>query len=110
MFTHEPRHPDDDLITGYIGHEVLDEHGLHLGVVTEVVYDTDGETPEFLVVDPGLMRPAHYVPVAGSYHTTTGQVLVPWDKHWVKIATKVHGDHVLTEHDRQQLARHYTAN
>lgn len=110
MFTHQPTSQDGDLVTGYVGHEVLDEHGLHLGVVTEVVYETDGKHPEYLVVDPGLLRPAHYVPVAGSYHTANGQIVVPWDKHWVKMATKAAADHELSERDRHELAHHYTAN
>ncbi len=110
MFTHEPSRQDEELVTGYIGHEVLDERGLHLGHVTEVVYDTDDGDPELLVVDPGPLRPAHYVPVVGSYHTVAGQIVVPWDKHWVKAATKASGDHVLTLADRQELAQHYSFN
>jgi sporulation protein YlmC with PRC-barrel domain len=110
MFTHQPTRQDEELVTGYIGHEVLDERGLHLGHVTEVVYSPQDAHPEYLVVDPGLMRPAHYVPVAGSYHTATGQIVVPWDKHWVKTATKAVGGHALGSDARADLAHHYTTD
>jgi sporulation protein YlmC with PRC-barrel domain len=109
MFTHEPTRQDEQLVTGYIGHEVLDEHGLHLGHVTDVVHDREDGHPEYLVVDPGLLRPSHYVPVAGSYHTSTGQIVVPWDKHWVKTATKAAAGDDLSPEARAELAHHYTA-
>jgi len=109
MHTHEPLGRREDLVTEFIGHEVLDEHGLRLGTVTDVVDSPQDGHPEFLVVDPGLIRPAHYVPVEGSYHTNEGQVVVPWDKHWVKTAPRASGDHKPSEHDRQELLRHYNA-
>ena len=87
MRTQEPLDRHEGLVTSHIGHEVLDEHGIHLGTVTDIVEDPEGHA-EFLVVDPGILRPAHYVPIAGSYHTSEGQIVVPWDKHWVKTAPR----------------------
>lgn len=108
MHTHEPLDRREGLVTDFIGHEVLDEHGLHLGTVTDVVESPQDGHPEFLVVDPGLIRPAHYVPIEGSYHTDEGKVVVPWDKHWVKTAPRATGEHQPSEHDRQELLRHYS--
>ena len=109
MHTHEPIDQHEGLVTDFIGHEVLDEHGLHLGMVTDIVDNPDDGHAELLVVAPGLLRPAHYVPITGSYHTNEGQIVVPWDKRWVKTAPRATGDHVPTQHDRQELLRHYTA-
>lgn len=109
MHTHESTDRHEGLVTDFIGHEVLDEHGLHLGLVTDIVDSPEDGHAEFLVVDPGLLRPAHYVPIAGSYHTDRGRVVIPWDKHWVKTASRATGDHLPTGLDRQQLLRHYTS-
>jgi sporulation protein YlmC with PRC-barrel domain len=110
MHTREPLDRHEGLLTDFVGHEVLDEHGLHIGTVTDLVDSPQDGHAEFLVVDPGLLRPAHYVPVAGSYHTSDGRVVVPWDKHWVKTAPRATGDHVPTQRDQQELLRHYTAS
>jgi len=93
----------------YTGHGVLDELGNPLGSVTDVVYDSHGSDPEYLVVDPGIFRAAHYVPVAGVYLTNDDRIVVPWDKHWVKSAPKAARDHVLTAIDRRTLEAHYAA-
>ena len=104
----------------YTGHDVIDEQGNHLGKVTDVLYDdevagtpaaplmADGSRrPSWLVVDPGLLRAAHYVPVAGSYRTAEGTVVTPWDKDWVKAALKASHDHILTRNEREELLAHY---
>lgn len=102
----------------YTGHQVLDEHGDKLGTVTDVVYDDPSGVdvavnpePSWLVVDPGILRAPHYVPVEGSYRSQQHDIVVPWDKAWVKSAPKASGTHVLTATDRNELATHYqTAN
>lgn len=100
----------------YIDHEVLDEHGDKIGTVTDVLYDdppagavgtADIATPSWLVVDPGFMRASHYVPVAGSYRTETGAVIVPWDKDWIRHGVKAKGEHVLTREERALLEQHF---
>jgi hypothetical protein len=99
----------------YTEHRVLDEQGNHIGKVVDVVYDephssdTGSNEPSWLVVDPGVLRAAHYVPVAGSYRTAKGDIVVPWDQHWVHDAPKAKGDHVLTPDDLDQLRAHYAA-
>lgn len=97
----------------YTGHHVLDEHGNDIGRVVDVIYtdpttsDDGSMTPNWLVVDPGLLRAAHYVPIDGSYVTGTGQVVVPWEKRWVKSAPKANGDHLLTDSQIAELEQHY---
>jgi hypothetical protein len=95
----------------FTGHEVLDEHSQHIGQVTDVFYDQETvdvlPAPTWLVVDPGVLRSSHYVPVAGCYRTEEGAIVVPWDKEWVKSSTKATGDHVLTQEEREQLRSHY---
>ncbi len=100
----------------YIDHDVVDEHGDKIGTVTDVLYDDppadaigtpEVATPSWLVVDPGFLRAAHYVPVAGSYRTDTGAVVVPWDKDWVRHGIKARGDHLLTSEERALQAQHY---
>ena len=106
MHTHSTEH--DHHAPAYSGRPVIDEHGTRLGSITDVVYDSRGDDPEYLVVDPGLLRAAHYVPVQGAYETIEGSIVVPWDKHWVKLAPKASGDHLLTSVDRRLLQVHYT--
>jgi sporulation protein YlmC with PRC-barrel domain len=108
MHTHEPLDRQEGLFTEFVGHEVLDERGLSLGTVTDIVDSPHDGHPEFLIVDPGPLRPAHYVPIARSYHTSDGKIVVPWDKHWVKTTPRVTGDHMPTGHDREELLRHYS--
>lgn len=97
----------------YTGHDVVDEHGNGVGRVVDVIYtdparsDDGSMVPNWLVVDPGPLRAAHYVPINGSYVTGTGQVVVPWDKRWIKSAPKANGDHLLTDDQVAELEQHY---
>lgn len=97
----------------YTGHDVVDEHGDGIGRVVDVIYtdpttsDDGSMVPNWLVVDPGPLRAAHYVPISGSYVTESGQVVVPWDKRWVKSAPKANGDHLLTNDQIAELEQHY---
>lgn len=99
----------------YTGHHVLDEHGTDVGRVIDVIY-TDPDTsddgsmvPNWLIVDPGPLRAAHYVPIDGSYVTDEGEVVVPWDKRWIKSAPKANGDHLLSSDLAVELERHYAS-
>jgi sporulation protein YlmC with PRC-barrel domain len=90
----------------YRGHEVIDDHADHVGTVTDVVYSAEGQ-PEWVVVNPGLLRAAHYVPVAGSYLTEDGALTIPFTKAHVKAAPKATSDHVITNELERELVRHY---
>jgi sporulation protein YlmC with PRC-barrel domain len=94
----------------FTGRPAIDEHGADLGTISDVVFDPSGNQPEYLVVDPGLFRSARYVPVAGAYETAEGTIVVPWDKHWFKLAPKAGGDHILTSVDRRLLEVHFQQN
>ncbi len=107
MSSHEASRPT------YTGHHVLDERGDDIGRVIDVVYtdpdssDDGSMIPHWLVVDPGLLRSAHYVPIEGSYITEEGSVVIPWDRRWVKSAPKASGDHLLTHDQVTELEQHY---
>lgn len=99
--------------TTYAGHEVLDENNQRVGKVTDVIYDErspDPSSPTWMVVDPGLLRGSHYVPVDGSYRTVEGAIVVPWNKEWIKSATKADGAHILTDEQREELIAHYATS
>ncbi len=99
----------------YTGNQVVDEHGDGIGRVVDVIYtdpttsDDGSMVPSWLVVDPGPLRAAHYVPISGSYVTGTGQVVVPWGKRWIKSAPKANGDHLLSKDRLAELEQHYAA-
>ena len=108
--------------TDYRGHRMVDATFEKIGTVTDVIYDdtmyddmrdasTTGApptpTPTWLVVDPGMLRAEHYVPVADSYHSETGEIVVPWEKRRVTSAPKADKDHVLTDDVRRALTSHY---
>lgn len=102
--------------TAYVDHKVLDETDHRVGTITDVVYGTSNDhpedddtarTPTWLVIDPGVMRASHYVPVEGSYQTEDGDVVVPWTLDWIKSAPKAADDHVVTDQLRDELVQHY---
>ena len=91
----------------YTGRKVIDEHGLDLGVVTEVVYDAYTQRPEYLIVSPGALRRAHYVPIDGALEIENGTIVVPWDRDWFKLAPAATTHGSLRPKDRRQLEAHY---
>ncbi len=102
--------------TTFVDHKVLDEHDHEVGTVTDVVYGATNDHPEaddadrvptWLVVDPGVLRAAHYVPYEGSYRTDDGDIVVPWSSEWIKSAPKAGSDHVVTDELRADLTEHY---
>lgn len=100
---------DDEPGPIFTGRKVLDEHGLPLGTVTDVVYAPGEYEPEYLVVDPGLLRWSHYVPATGASQTTAGEIVVAWDRDWFRLAPTVTGRPAeLSRAERRALASHYT--
>lgn len=104
----DPTYPD------YMGHAVVDEHDHEIGTVIDVVYDdasnvagTASETPTWLVVDPGMLRAAHWVPVTGTYRSATGSIVVPWDRELFKHSPKASDDHRMTPALERELQQHY---
>jgi hypothetical protein len=113
MTTHDATHGAPHHGSAYTGHRVVDEQGHELGKVVDVVYDdgpsrrTDTQEPDFLVVDPGMLRAAHYLPVAGTWRTDDGTIVSPWGKDTIRSAMKAGGDHMLTRDQRRSLEQHY---
>lgn len=95
----------------YHGCAVVDAHGREVGMVADVLYDDADvgatQEPTWLVVDPGILRAAHCVPVAGSFRSGDGAVVVPWERSWITSAPKAKGDHVITPGTRDELVEHY---
>jgi PRC-barrel domain len=88
------------------GHVMIDDRQQKLGTVTDVLYDETGDA-RWAVVDPGMMRSEHFVPVEGSYVADDGTVVVPYGKDQVKTAAKAPRDHVLPAEVERELEEHY---
>ncbi len=97
----------DDAIVIYSDRQVIDEQGQAIGKVEDVLFEGASDSPTWLVVKPGFLRSAHYVPVRGSYTTVTEKVVVPFNRETVRAAPKANADHVLTSEERSLLAQHY---
>lgn len=96
------------MTTHYRGHDVVDPEHRLIGTISDVLYDQRGEA-EWAVVDLGLLRSAHYVPVASGYMAETGEFVVPFDKRVVKGAPKVDRAHAIDPTTADLLLRHYEA-
>lgn len=103
--SHDAAHPDLPVV--YHDAEVVDEHGEHIGSITDVIYDDLSDSPQWLTVHLGLLSSLHYVPVANSYKAENGGIVVPYDKTFVKHAPKANKDHVLTSAMKAELNTYY---
>jgi hypothetical protein len=101
-----PQVPEQGDAANLRGHVMIDEHQQKVGKVTDVIYD-DGGHARWAVVDPGVLRAEHFVPVEGSYVADDGTVVVPFGKDMVTSAPKVPRDHVLEPEVERQLEDHY---
>lgn len=99
-------HSLDAILTGRI---VLDEYGIRLGTVTDVVFAPDAHSPDYLIVDPGPLRRARYVPTLGACQTPQGAIIVPWDRDWFRLAPVAGGRPLLRDDERRRLRAHYTS-
>ena len=94
------------MTTHFRGHDVVDPDHRLIGTISDVLYDQQGE-PEWAVVDLGLLRSAHYLPVAAGYMSESGEFVVPFDKRIVKGAAKADRRHFLDSATEGDLLRHY---
>lgn len=94
------------MTTHYRGHDVVDAEHRLIGTISDVVYDDYGEA-EWAVVDLGLLRSAHYLPISAGSMTAAGEFVVPFDKRVVKDAPRADRRHVLDSETLDQLVRHY---
>lgn len=88
------------------GHQVVDAERRKIGRISDVVYDVAGD-PRWAVVDTGLLRSSHYVPVRSGYVAESGDFVVPYPKDTVKRAPRADRDHLVDAATEQQLCRHY---
>ena len=94
------------MTTHYRGHDVVDPDHKLIGTISDVLYDQAGE-PSWAVVDLGLLRSAHYLPVGAGYMSEQGDFVVPFEKRTVKTAPKADRSHFLDSATERELIRHY---
>lgn len=92
--------------TTFRGHDVVDPDHRLIGTISDVVYDQAGQ-PEWAVVDLGLLRSSHYLPVASGYVSEGGDFVVPFDKRTVKSAPRADRSHIVDPVTETRLRRHY---
>lgn len=91
----------------YRGHAVIDEHGIKVGKITDVLYDDRTLAPRWMIVDLGVFAAQHYVPLNDAYQSEDGRLVIPFDKKTVKAAPRASKDHILTRAVEEQLVQHY---
>ena len=92
--------------TEYVGHDVINDQEQKIGTITDVLFDDTTNQPKWLVVNPGVLQAERIVPIEGSYETADGDVVVPYDKKWIKSGPRA-GDHVMTKDVTEEAAGHY---
>ena len=90
----------------YRGHDVVDPDHKLVGTIDDVLYDVHGE-PTWAVVNVGLLRASHYVPVSVGYTAEDGTFVVPFDKRVVTSAPKADRSHTLDPETESELFRYY---
>lgn len=90
----------------YLEHQVITEDHQTIGTITDVLYKEGDAEPTWLVVKPGMLQPERIVPIQRSYETADGNIVVPFDKRWIKDGPKA-GDHVLTPEVEDEATKHY---
>lgn len=104
MFSHG-QNKSSMSISSYRGHDVVDSTHRLIGTITDVVND-DGQ-PRWAVVDLGLLRSSHYLPLTAGHMTAAGEFVVPFDKRTVKSAPEADRTHRVSTSIRERLVRHY---
>lgn len=94
------------LQTNYRGHDVVDPTHRLIGTISDVVYGNDG-APQWAVVDLGLLRSSHYLPIAAGYLSEAGEFVVPFEKRAVKAGPKADRSHLVDRATQRQLHQHY---
>jgi hypothetical protein len=91
----------------FSGHTVLDQAGDKVGPVIDLISDRSTLEPRWMVVDIGLLKTSHLVPVDGCYRTEDGDIVVPFSKDLLKHSPKTTGDHILTPEDENEAKAYY---
>jgi hypothetical protein len=88
-------------------HEVVDEHHVHVGKVTDVIYDERDFRPRWATVKVGFLRGEHVAPLEGSYLSDEGRLVLPFDREIVRQAPKAPRGHIMTDDVRNDVEHHY---
>lgn len=90
----------------YRGHDVVDPHHKLVGTINDVLYDAEGE-PTWAIVDVGLLRASHYVPVSVGYTAEDGAFVLPFDKQVVTSAPRADRSHTMDPSTETELLSYY---
>lgn len=95
-----------------VDHVVFDTNGARIGKVTDVIYDERAslEEPQLVVVNPGRLRPSHYVPMVGVRRTDGGDLQIPFTEERVAQSPKARRDHALTRPEIEDIKHYYGLN
>jgi hypothetical protein len=91
----------------FVGQEAIDQRGGKIGKVTDVLSDDQTGQPAWAVVNTGLIRSEHYVPLADAYETDEGRVVLAFDKDTIKHSPRASREHVLLRTTEEELRRYY---
>ena len=96
----------DDNGAVYRGHRVVDEHRRPVGKISDVIFGDDG-VARWAVVDPGLFRAEHYVPLDESYISLDQELVVPYDRRTVTKSPRAEPDHVMSTAAERMVEDYY---
>jgi hypothetical protein len=84
---------------------VVDPTHRLIGTISDLVVEDD--ELRWAVVDLGLLRSSHFVPLDRGRMSEAGELVVPYDKRTVRDAPEADRTHRIDEATRQRLRRHY---
>lgn len=88
-------------------HEVVDEHNIHVGTVTDVIFDDRSFQPRWATVRTGFLRGEHLAPLVGSYLSEDGRLVLPYEADRVRHAPKPPRSHIMTAELTSDAEHHY---
>jgi hypothetical protein len=91
----------------YVGQEAIDQRGGKIGKVTDVLSDDQTGQPAWAIVNTGLMRAEHFVPLVDAYETDQGRIVLAFDRETVKNSPRAGREHVLLRSTEEELRRYY---
>ena len=90
----------------YRGSTVIDQDQRMIGTIDDVLYDAAG-APTWAIVDVGLLRASHFVPIEVGYTADDGAFVVPFDKQTVTSAPKADRSHTIDPATESALRAYY---
>ncbi len=98
---------DTAIAPTFTDHDVLDEKGERIGKVVDLISDSSTLEPRWLVVDPGVLRSSHMLPVEGSYRTEAGDIVTCFSKDLVMHAPHAPKDRAVSRSFEQEVSGYY---